>query len=157
MSTTHSAYLSSSSQRTCWLLGLSWKSHHSSCMLLCGCMHLERCCMSHTMVCTNSLLLAGCHCDTCSNCNDCRELDLCRDPALQQGSWACPCCGAEYDAGAIEARLVAALQGRVKEYVLQDLNCTQCKQVCDVGTDVAATKRDGLWTVSESALSALLQ
>lgn len=66
----------------------------------------------------------------CSHCNDCRELDLCRDPALQKGSWACPCCQAEYDAAAIEARLVAALQGRIKEFVLQDLSCTQCKQVC---------------------------
>eukprot|EP00878_Enallax_costatus_P029003 GHUV01031378.1.p1 GENE.GHUV01031378.1~~GHUV01031378.1.p1 ORF type:complete len:172 (+),score=57.58 GHUV01031378.1:350-865(+) len=65
----------------------------------------------------------------CSHCNDCRELDLCRDPALQKGNWACPCCKAEYDAAAIEARLVAALQGRIKEYVLQDLSCTQCKQV----------------------------
>src|SRR5690349_21611894 len=66
----------------------------------------------------------------CSHCNDCRELDLCRDPALQKGSWACPCCQAQYDAAAIEARLVAALQGRIKEFVLQDLSCTQCKQVC---------------------------
>lgn len=65
----------------------------------------------------------------CSQCNDCRELDLCRDPALQAGSWACPCCKSNYDAAAIEARLVAALQGRLKNYVLQDLVCTQCKQV----------------------------
>ncbi|WIA29248.1 hypothetical protein OEZ86_011756 [Tetradesmus obliquus] len=65
----------------------------------------------------------------CSQCNDCRELDLCRDPALQAGSWACPCCGAGYDAAGIEARLVAALQSRIRDYALQDLVCKQCKQV----------------------------
>jgi DNA polymerase epsilon subunit 1 len=64
-----------------------------------------------------------------SQCNDCRELDLCRDPALQEGSWACPCCGGSYDAAAIEARLVAVLQSRVRDYALQDLVCKQCKQV----------------------------
>lgn len=64
-----------------------------------------------------------------SHCNDCRELDLCRDEVLQQGSWDCPNCGSGYDKAAIESRLVAALQARVKEYVLQDLHCTKCKQV----------------------------
>jgi sensor domain CHASE-containing protein len=29
----------------------------------------------------------------------------------------------------IEGRLVGALQGRIKEYVLQDLTCVKCKQV----------------------------
>lgn len=75
-----------------------------------------------------------CPCCVCllmirSQCNDCRELDLCRDPALQAGSWACPCCGAGYDAAGIEARLVAALQSRIRDYALQDLVCKQCKQV----------------------------
>lgn len=64
-----------------------------------------------------------------SNCNDCRELDLCRDEALQQGNWDCPVCSTAYDKAAIESRLVAALQARLKEYTLQDLTCTKCKQV----------------------------
>lgn len=68
-------------------------------------------------------------CLPCSHCNDCRELDLCRDEALQQGSWDCPNCGAGYDKAAVESRLVAALQARLKEFVLQDLHCTKCKQV----------------------------
>lgn len=54
---------------------------------------------------------------------------MCRDAALQQGNWDCPCCSAPYDKGAIEARLVGALQGCVREYVLQDLCCTKCKAV----------------------------
>ena len=70
-----------------------------------------------------------------SHCNDCRELDLCRDEALQQGDWSCPCCSAPYDKGAIEGRLVAALQARLKEFSLQDLACTKCKQVGRGGGD----------------------
>jgi len=34
-----------------------------------------------------------------------------------------------YEQGAIEARLVGMLQGRLKEYALQDLKCIKCKQV----------------------------
>lgn len=70
-----------------------------------------------------------CACRPCSHCNDCRELDLCRDESLQKGNWDCPNCGAAYDKAPIEARLVAALQARLKEYTLQDLSCTKCKQV----------------------------
>jgi hypothetical protein len=56
-------------------------------------------------------------------------MDLCRDPALSSGDWHCAVCGQPYDKARIEARLVAALQQRLKEYALQDLACTRCKQV----------------------------
>lgn len=79
-------------------------------------------------------------CLSCSHCNDCRELDLCRDEALQQGSWDCPNCGAAYDKAVIESRLVAALQARLKEFVLQDLHCTKCKQVGAVAAVAAAAE-----------------
>ncbi|GBF92637.1 hypothetical protein Rsub_05251 [Raphidocelis subcapitata] len=66
----------------------------------------------------------------CGYCNDCRDLDLCRDPELQAGQrWACAACAQPYDMPAIEARLVKLLGARVREYVLQDLQCVKCKQV----------------------------
>lgn len=65
----------------------------------------------------------------CSHCNDCRELDLCRDASLQHSNWDCPVCSTPYDRCGIESRLVAALQARLKEFALQDLTCTKCKQV----------------------------
>ena len=61
-----------------------------------------------------------------SYCNDCRDLDLCRDAVLaaqspaQGGSgWACRECGQHYHMPSIERRLVAALQQHVREYQLQ--------------------------------------
>lgn len=66
----------------------------------------------------------------CGYCNDCRDLDLCRDPELQAGGrWACRACGQGYDMAALEARLVGLLGARVREYALQDLQCLKCKQV----------------------------
>lgn len=62
-------------------------------------------------------------------CNDCRDLDLCRDPELQGQRWACATCAQPYDMAAIEARLVKLLGARIREYVLQDLQCHKCKQV----------------------------
>jgi hypothetical protein len=38
-------------------------------------------------------------------------------------------CSTTYDKAAIESRLVAALQSRLKEFALQDHTCTKCKQV----------------------------
>lgn len=65
-----------------------------------------------------------------SYCNDCRDLDICRDPELQAGQrWACATCAQPYDMAAIEARLVKLLGARVREYALQDLQCVKCKQV----------------------------
>ncbi|PKK16595.1 hypothetical protein A306_00000309, partial [Columba livia] len=70
----------------------------------------------------------------CRNCNFCRDLDLCKDPALSQDgsvlpSWVCSNCQAQYDSDAIEAALVEALQKKLMAFVLQDLVCKKCHGV----------------------------
>ncbi|GAX75625.1 hypothetical protein CEUSTIGMA_g3069.t1 [Chlamydomonas eustigma] len=65
----------------------------------------------------------------CSYCNDCRDLDLCRDSELAAHEWSCGECQQPYDQAAMEQRLMVALQHRVRQYQLQDLSCVRCKQV----------------------------
>jgi len=85
----------------------------------------------------------------CSYCNDCRDLDLCRDEQLLQHSkqqdpsasaagnrraegdeaWCCRQCRQSYDMEAIEQRLVLALNQHVRTYELQDLACVRCRAV----------------------------
>uniref|UniRef100_A0A8C3L7G5 DNA polymerase epsilon catalytic subunit n=1 Tax=Chrysolophus pictus TaxID=9089 RepID=A0A8C3L7G5_CHRPC len=62
----------------------------------------------------------------CRNCNFCRDLDLCKDPALSQDgsvlpSWVCSNCQAQYDSDSIEMALVEALQKKLMAFMLQDL------------------------------------
>lgn len=64
-----------------------------------------------------------------SFCNDCRDLDLCRDDDLARHDWRCRVCAQPYPLPGIERRLVSALQARVRAYALQDLRCVRCKQV----------------------------
>ncbi|NWX80884.1 DPOE1 polymerase, partial [Alca torda] len=70
----------------------------------------------------------------CRNCNFCRDLDLCKDPALSQDglvlpSWVCANCQAQYDSAAIETALVEALQKKLMAFMLQDLVCKKCHGV----------------------------
>ncbi|XP_016428215.1 DNA polymerase epsilon catalytic subunit A [Sinocyclocheilus rhinocerous] len=70
----------------------------------------------------------------CHHCNFCRDLDLCKDPAVSQdGSvlpqWFCSNCQAQYDTESIEMALVEALQKKLMSYTLQDLECAKCKGV----------------------------
>ncbi|DBA81285.1 TPA: hypothetical protein ACH3X2_006902 [Trebouxia sp. C0005] len=65
----------------------------------------------------------------CPSCNDCRDLDLCRDPHLQVHRWNCGACETGYELGAIESALVAVVQQQERAYQLQDLQCTKCKNV----------------------------
>ncbi|GJP47493.1 hypothetical protein CLOM_g6680 [Closterium sp. NIES-68] len=67
----------------------------------------------------------------CSYCNDCRDLDLCRDQLLQAGEWRCAVehCQHPYDLLWIENALLEVMRHRVRSYQLQDLVCTKCKQV----------------------------
>ncbi|NXS04408.1 DPOE1 polymerase, partial [Oxylabes madagascariensis] len=70
----------------------------------------------------------------CRNCNFCRDLDLCKDPALSQDTlvlpgWLCPNCHVQYDTDAIEIALVEALQKKLMAFVLQDLVCKKCHGV----------------------------
>lgn len=62
-------------------------------------------------------------------CNDCRDLDLCRDEALAQHDWRCRNCRQPLDRPATERRLVALLRAEAAAYQCQDLACTRCKQV----------------------------
>ncbi|XP_077163573.1 DNA polymerase epsilon catalytic subunit A isoform X2 [Paroedura picta] len=72
----------------------------------------------------------------CRNCNFCRDLDLCKDPALSQDgsvlpNWVCSNCHAHYDSDAIEVALVEALQKKLMAFTLQDLVCQKCKGIKD--------------------------
>ncbi|XP_060169809.1 DNA polymerase epsilon catalytic subunit A-like isoform X1 [Lycium barbarum] len=67
----------------------------------------------------------------CSYCNDCRDLDLCRDKALISQEWRCavPQCGQPYDREAMENALVQIVRQRERLYHLQDLVCLKCHQI----------------------------
>mmetsp|Transcript_42312 Transcript_42312/g.135440 ORF Transcript_42312/g.135440 Transcript_42312/m.135440 type:complete len:1109 (-) Transcript_42312:20-3346(-) len=67
----------------------------------------------------------------CEYCNDCRDLDLCRDPALQEGKWECsvPECRHPYDLRQIESTLLLLVRRRVRAYQLQDLRDAKSKRV----------------------------
>ncbi|CAL8464190.1 g3725 [Coccomyxa elongata] len=65
----------------------------------------------------------------CSYCNDCTDLDLCRDPALQEHQWSCRKCGCAYELATIEAQLLRSVRLRARAYQLQDLRCLKCRQV----------------------------
>lgn len=67
----------------------------------------------------------------CSYCNDCRDLDLCRDRALISQEWRCavPQCGQPYDREAMENALVQIVRQRERLYHLQDLVCLKCHQI----------------------------
>ncbi|XP_034220092.1 DNA polymerase epsilon catalytic subunit A-like isoform X4 [Prunus dulcis] len=67
----------------------------------------------------------------CSYCNDCRDLDVCRDSALLTGEWRCvvPQCGQPYDREVMENALLQIVRQRERLYHLQDLLCLRCKQV----------------------------
>jgi DNA polymerase epsilon subunit 1 len=73
----------------------------------------------------------------CEMCNNCRDLDLCRDPHILSDEdgrtmWRCSHCGNAYDLALIEQSLINAVQRRSMSYTLQDLICTRCNQVKDV-------------------------
>ncbi|XP_020536143.1 DNA polymerase epsilon catalytic subunit A isoform X2 [Jatropha curcas] len=67
----------------------------------------------------------------CSYCNDCRDLDLCRDSALLAQEWRCavPQCGQPYNREVMENALLQIVRQRERLYHLQDLVCTRCNQV----------------------------
>ncbi|QHN98558.1 DNA polymerase epsilon catalytic subunit B [Arachis hypogaea] len=67
----------------------------------------------------------------CSYCNDCRDLDLCRDSALLNQEWRCavPQCGQPYDREVMENALLQIVRQRERLYHLQDLVCLRCNQV----------------------------
>lgn len=66
-----------------------------------------------------------------SYCNDCRDLDLCRDRALLTQEWRCgvPQCGQPYNREVMENGLLQIVRPRERLYHLQDLVCSKCKQI----------------------------
>jgi DNA polymerase epsilon subunit 1 len=88
----------------------------------------------------------------CPGCQDCADLDLCRDPRLQARDWRCGGCGAARDVAGVEARLAAQLAALTQGYQVQDLRCAKCASVatnhlqrqCDVcGGHLGATQAAG--------------
>ncbi|XP_037953438.1 DNA polymerase epsilon catalytic subunit 1 [Teleopsis dalmanni] len=69
----------------------------------------------------------------CKACNQCRDLDLCKDKhrAIKNGIpvWLCAQCLIAYDNEDIEIRIIDVLQRKVMSYILQDLRCTRCKEI----------------------------
>lgn len=67
----------------------------------------------------------------CSYCNDCRDLDLCRDSSLLDQNWRCGVshCGQPYDREHMENALLQIVRQRERLYHLQDLVCLRCKQM----------------------------
>ncbi|KAL3628020.1 DNA polymerase epsilon catalytic subunit A [Castilleja foliolosa] len=68
----------------------------------------------------------------CSYCNDCRDLDLCRDRTLiAQQQWRCAVsqCGQPYDREAMENALLQIARQRERLYHTQDLVCLKCFQI----------------------------
>lgn len=85
-----------------------------------------------------------------SFCNDCRDLDLCRDVGLMNGEWKCaqPNCQQPYNKEWIESALIQVMikkylvayfsnmvcfpkvvRKRCRSYQVQDLKCKKCRQV----------------------------
>ncbi|XP_077483057.1 DNA polymerase epsilon catalytic subunit 1 isoform X2 [Amblyomma americanum] len=70
----------------------------------------------------------------CKTCNNCRDLDLCKDPFQGRDSnniprWYCSVCESPYDSVDIEALLHENLQHLCMAQVLQDLRCTKCNMI----------------------------
>lgn len=67
----------------------------------------------------------------CSYCNDCRDLDLCREKSLVGQEWHCsvPQCGQPYDRGVMENSLLQIVRQRERLYHVQDLVCLKCGDI----------------------------
>ncbi|XP_069115944.1 LOW QUALITY PROTEIN: DNA polymerase epsilon catalytic subunit A-like [Argopecten irradians] len=69
----------------------------------------------------------------CKSCNHVRDLDLCRDPYLNQNdsdaAWSCVQCKTAYDMTEMEQCLVDSINRKSMAYVLQDLKCVKCQGV----------------------------
>ncbi|XP_047319798.1 DNA polymerase epsilon catalytic subunit A-like isoform X2 [Impatiens glandulifera] len=67
----------------------------------------------------------------CSYCNDCRDIDLCRDRSLLVQEWRCAIdqCGQLYDREVMENSLLQIVRQRERLYHLQDLVCLKCNQI----------------------------
>jgi len=62
----------------------------------------------------------------CGFCNDCRDVDLLRDPFLLKHDWECSKCGHTLNKAKIENRLIDLAKKRCVAFQNQDLVCTKC-------------------------------
>lgn len=70
----------------------------------------------------------------CSECQDCKNLNLCHIPPKDPDEeldvqWTCEDCGTPYDAQSIERRLVSNIQKKALLYQLQDSRCGKTNRV----------------------------
>ncbi|WP_214675835.1 hypothetical protein, partial [Escherichia coli] len=65
----------------------------------------------------------------CECCGDVRDLDLCREPDLAEGEWACQECEIKYDRQWIEMKLCEEVNARVRKQQTQDLKCKRCQRI----------------------------
>jgi len=68
----------------------------------------------------------------CAECQECRDVDLCILPSVDEGqrdTWTCDDCGTAYNAQSIERRLVDVIQRKCLRYQMQDLRCTRSGRV----------------------------
>lgn len=65
----------------------------------------------------------------CPTCQDCQDVDLCRDPRIQKQDWRCGMCGTSRDPSELESRLAVALRALHETYQVQDLKCIKCSTV----------------------------
>jgi DNA polymerase epsilon subunit 1 len=89
----------------------------------------------------------------CSFCNECHDLDICRDPRLVASlDWRCEECRQPYDRSSIEFALVTVVQRRSVAYQIQDLVCQRCRLV-KVENMAEFCKCSGSFRTRESAES----
>lgn len=63
----------------------------------------------------------------CPSCQNCQDLDMCRDPTLQvDGAILCPVCNAQRDMDALEMKLINSFRSMMDAYSIQDLKCNKC-------------------------------
>lgn len=89
----------------------------------------HKCSIPFISYCLHAYMLI--HCVLGSYCNDCRDLDLCRDRALMAQEWRCAVaqCGQPYDREMVENALIQIIRQRERLYHLQDLVCLKCNQI----------------------------
>lgn len=73
----------------------------------------------------------------CSYCNECQNIDFCRDSSFlfpvnnNNNMWICDHCGHPYNKLSIEYKLVELLDDLISKYHYQDLRCVKCKNAKD--------------------------
>lgn len=86
----------------------------------------------------------------CTFCNDCRDVDLLRDPSLAEHDWGCPKCTQPLNKAIIENRLIDLTKKRLVAYQTQDLLCSKCGLVKSSNTQLICPTCSGNFVCKES-------